>query len=500
MVVFMLLSDLFQVGRSINDFLSMVQFNKKSVNSLFDELKKMESEITDFKTIVDRLDGIHGKIDSDIIETHNELMNDISLFVNNFPTTLSKQLALAITNHNKILEFITKLGKNRENLNNRLSRKIGLFLTESILGKETSSLVSNCASSQITINIKTNFPIYEENMLISEEKNIKLILSLFEIIKEPNSNSAHTSSSDYLKETLNKMSERLSKLNILVNEDCLNSLTMSELKEYDGNYIISEGVNFRRQESDSPINVRVKALNAEHPSDEDLLRFFREIIVLYLTKEICPGGGVVNLLGAYVNQDKTPNYRIFLEHCDSTFGKELPSMSLNDCLYVMKCLANTMSKLNENDIVHRNLSPSNIFLNRDHVDGSFVSVKLSGFGYVKKLNTHSMGHSQFGQQDQNIYADPNIERLQAAEPSPLFASNPYSFKYDVYSFGIMLSEVLNSKKSNNDIDIDTKFLESLNHLISNCTQMETDKRPSFDQILETFDELPIQGSKNSFIF
>lgn len=85
----------------------------------------------------------------------------------------------------------------------------------------------------------------------------------------------------------------------------------------------------------------------------------------------------------------------------------------------------------------------------------------------------------------------------------LLQSKPYGSPADVFSYGIVLCEIVIRCKTDdiprtNDFGVDinevkklntNKFSEKFLNLIEQCTQLEPTQRPSFEKIIPMFDEI-----------
>jgi serine/threonine protein kinase len=111
---------------------------------------------------------------------------------------------------------------------------------------------------------------------------------------------------------------------------------------------------------------------------------------------------------------------------------------------VMSQIASGMQYLHEQGVVHRDLKPNNILVSPNtnpelSADG-YVEVKLADFGLAKtKVNTSSsMLHSQICGAAQ--WRAPEAFQDHEGHPRPFSAR-----KADVYSFGILCSQILSGK-------------------------------------------------------
>ena len=141
-------------------------------------------------------------------------------------------------------------------------------------------------------------------------------------------------------------------------------------------------------------------------------------------------------------------------------------------------IAYSMMLLNKYMIIHRDLSPSNILLDKN------LYPKLTDFGLSKKFEKEY----EFDQSmicGNTIYMSP--EEL---------ANNPYGMKSDVYSFGLIAYEIVTSKTPYDKLtkirepyfvpEFDNTVCESIQKLISCCLAIDQKCRPSFKELYYSF--------------
>lgn len=148
-------------------------------------------------------------------------------------------------------------------------------------------------------------------------------------------------------------------------------------------------------------------------------------------------------------------------------------------------IARGMMILHKKNVIHRDIKPDNILIDDDY------SPRISDFGL-----------SKFFDPDNSMYQSTNnIGTLLYAAPEVLKGEN-YGPKADVYSFGILMYEILTSTKAYKDsipkaifkfiIDIINgirpKFTgpikEGLKNLIERCWSDNVNERPTFSEIFQ----------------
>lgn len=138
-----------------------------------------------------------------------------------------------------------------------------------------------------------------------------------------------------------------------------------------------------------------------------------------------------------------------------------------------------MNYLNSKSIMHRDLKPDNILLDE------FNRPIITDFGLAK----HYLG---------GLDQTPNIGTPTHEAPEVIEAKN-YNCKVDVYSFGVLMYEVVSgfepynkvpSFKLLNDVakgfrpKLDVPMKESFRNLIRSCLEQNPEKRPEFNDIVK----------------
>ena len=157
---------------------------------------------------------------------------------------------------------------------------------------------------------------------------------------------------------------------------------------------------------------------------------------------------------------------------------------------IIKQLAFSLKDFHKNFIYHGHLHPNNIFFDRN------FNIKIADFTFLslRKFCVFSCGYSNKSQ-----FSSPEI----LLEKS-LIANNPNE-KNDVYSFGLILAEILTEKIPFDKVDLNLliklvcdddcrpKLFNNINEkylkLIRTCWQKNPDKRPTFDQICQIINEI-----------
>jgi serine/threonine protein kinase len=139
--------------------------------------------------------------------------------------------------------------------------------------------------------------------------------------------------------------------------------------------------------------VAIKALHPDLCTDADALRrFFREAQVVNALKH----PNIVRILD-FVDEKGRPPY-VVMEYLEGDLLDSLLSpdalLRLDACFAITRQIADAMATVHDQGMVHRDLKPDNVFVERE--DGG-VSTKLVDFGLAKfQLDNNSMLRTQTG--------------------------------------------------------------------------------------------------------
>ncbi|KAL5961434.1 Mitogen-activated protein kinase kinase kinase 12 [Taenia solium] len=189
---------------------------------------------------------------------------------------------------------------------------------------------------------------------------------------------------------------------------------------------------------------------------------------------------VVQFLGVSIDG---PWYSILMEYCpNGTFFELLhnnPPVSIDNIIDWTQQIAQGMNYLHSHKVVHRDLKSPNILISEDG------QLKISDFGVSKEFTENSTKMSFAGTV---AWMAPEIMR-----------GEPCSFKVDVWSFGVIVWEILTCEVPFNGVDcgaiiygiasnlfslpIPTACPTEFRVLMKRCWSPKPRNRPSFPQIL-----------------
>uniref|UniRef100_A0A672S0G3 RAF proto-oncogene serine/threonine-protein kinase n=1 Tax=Sinocyclocheilus grahami TaxID=75366 RepID=A0A672S0G3_SINGR len=232
-------------------------------------------------------------------------------------------------------------------------------------------------------------------------------------------------------------------------------------------------------------DVAVKILKVTKPTPEQFEAFRNEVAVLRKTRHV----NILLFMG-YMTKD---NLAIVTQWCEgSSLYKHLHVQETNFQMFqlidIARQTAQGMDYLHAKNIIHRDMKSNNIFLHEG------LTVKIGDFG-LATVKARWSGSQQVEQTSGSIlWMAPEVIRMQDF--------NPYSFQSDVYSFGIVLFELMTgelpySQIANRDqiiymvgrgyLSPDLSKLykscpKAMKRLVADCIKKSKDERPLFPQV------------------
>ncbi|XP_070548674.1 tyrosine kinase receptor Cad96Ca-like [Ptychodera flava] len=195
---------------------------------------------------------------------------------------------------------------------------------------------------------------------------------------------------------------------------------------------------------------------------------------IFLIVEYLPNGSLKDYL-----QRNRPTTNTPMERSRKLADKDLIKFAFQ--------VAEGMTFLHENNLIHRDLASRNILVTSD------VNCKISDFGLARNI----------GPNQEYVMQSPGTLPLRWEAPESLI-SNVYNFKSDVWSYGILLWEIITFGERpypdfENCEDVRTKVKEGytmaipehcqngLGDIIKQCWQYDAKKRPSFKRIADNLE-------------
>ncbi|MED6210832.1 hypothetical protein PIB30_067871 [Stylosanthes scabra] len=194
-----------------------------------------------------------------------------------------------------------------------------------------------------------------------------------------------------------------------------------------------------------------------------------------------------------VTEYLTTNLKEYLHGPGNRRSKErvVPLTPFRERVVMALEIAQAMQYLHEQNpkVIHRDLKPSNIFLD------DVLHVRVADFGHARFLDDDQMALT--GETGTYVYMAPEVIRCE-----------PYNEKCDVYSFGVMLNELITGKHPYIETEYgptkiamevvegklrptlpshDANLMEDLIDLINLCWDGDPSKRPPFAAITCTLE-------------
>lgn len=236
--------------------------------------------------------------------------------------------------------------------------------------------------------------------------------------------------------------------------------------------------------------VAVKKLNVGEPTLQQLQAFKNEVAVLKKTRHL-------NVL-LFMGWVREPSLAIVTQWCEgSSLYKHIHvveprvEFEMSTILDIFKQITLGMNYLHSKNIIHRDLKTNNIFLMDD-----MSTVKIGDFGLATVKTRWSGGQQSQQPTGSILWMAPEVIRMQD--------SNPYTTLSDVYSFGIVMYEVLSSSLPYSSINNRDQILfmvgrgylrpdvskirsdtpKPLLSLYERCIKFNRNERPEFSEVLD----------------
>ncbi|KAM3914929.1 RAF proto-oncogene serine/threonine-protein kinase isoform 3-T6 [Leptodactylus fuscus] len=239
-------------------------------------------------------------------------------------------------------------------------------------------------------------------------------------------------------------------------------------------------------------DVAVKILKVTDPTPEQLQAFRNEVAVLRKTRHV----NILLFMG-YMTKEKLA---IVTQWCEgSSLYKHLhvqeTKFQMFQLIDIARQTAQGMDYLHAKNIIHRDMKSNNIFLHEG------LTVKIGDFG-LATVKSRWSGSQQVEQPTGSIlWMAPEVIRMQD--------NNPFSFQSDVYSYGIVLYELMTGELPYSHIrdrdqiiflvgrgclvpDLSKLYKncpKAMKRLVADCVQKVKEERPLFPQILSSIELL-----------
>lgn len=239
-------------------------------------------------------------------------------------------------------------------------------------------------------------------------------------------------------------------------------------------------------------DVAVKILKVTDPTPEQFQAFRNEVAVLRKTRHV----NILLFMG-YMTKD---NLAIVTQWCEgSSLYKHLHVLETNFQMFqlmdIARQTAQGMDYLHAKNIIHRDMKSNNIFLHEG------LTVKIGDFGLATVKARWSGSHQVEQPSGSILWMAPEVIRMQD--------NNPYSFQSDVYSYGMVLYELMTGELPYSHIanrdqiifmvgrghlcpDLSKLYKscpKAMKRLVADCIKKSKEERPLFPQILSSIELL-----------
>lgn len=168
------------------------------------------------------------------------------------------------------------------------------------------------------------------------------------------------------------------------------------------------------------------------------------------------------------------NLLIQMELCDTDLSYIIKNYSYeNRKTYIhdiFNQILNGVKYIHESHIVHRDLKPSNILIK---FNGDDFSIKITDFGCATENDANN---------NNDIYPSSRFIGTKNYVAPEIENNKAYNNKCDIYSLGCILSKLMNNVNDN-----------IINKLISDMLNIDYDKRPSIDMLIQRWNSKSISN-------
>lgn len=177
--------------------------------------------------------------------------------------------------------------------------------------------------------------------------------------------------------------------------------------------------------------VAIKVLKPELSANKQLVRSLYSDFDRTKTLANCP-----NIIKVYGFDKDGPHVYMTMEYLNGkTLGDYINNEAKNiaQAWFVIEGIGNALAYAHQNNIVHRDIKPGNIFITHDG------TVKVLDFGIASKINQNEGDETKFGGHELGAltvaYASPEMQR-----------DFPPDARDDIYSFACVIYEILTGKQ------------------------------------------------------
>ena len=228
-------------------------------------------------------------------------------------------------------------------------------------------------------------------------------------------------------------------------------------------------INLKNME---PLTAEEKAFSADLENYDQFFKYMK------INKLHHPN--VIKTFGIYLEEEEDQSPSFILEYCPKVLSKMIgnPEEHKEQIVIWLFQIAEAMKYIHNNEMVHLDLKPANILLDSNGF------IKITDFGISVFMNplerTTQLGAGT------RFYAAPeciNFEEI--------------TEKFDVYSFGVIVFELLCGKlpvqairklRVRKKCTFPSNFNQFAKNLICSCCEFNPEERPSFQEVLDMLEE------------
>ena len=239
--------------------------------------------------------------------------------------------------------------------------------------------------------------------------------------------------------------------------------------------------------NEGKLTVAIKRIFPDILSGQNLARLKREMRMLALIRH----PNLVQFIAAVIDEEgnhrRNPPY-IITELLDTSLRAAYEEKQLEDehQLSVFQDTARALDYLHQRyePIIHRDVSSANVLLKRQP-NGSWLA-KVSDFGSANLAReAYTLNEGSL------VYCAPEA----FTDKSKTRSDDTLTTKIDVYSFGVMLCEVVTAQFPNEDkfsdmVQTTRRLWPQIHQLILSCVEHHPDHRPSMASVLNRLGTIP----------
>jgi len=206
------------------------------------------------------------------------------------------------------------------------------------------------------------------------------------------------------------------------------------MERYDYAKRLGEGISsvvYKAMDKQRNEHVALKMINLDNEEEGIPSTALREIAILTQLQH-------ENIVKLYDVVHHGKRLVIALEYCDLDLKEHMENfnsglMPSSMCKSVMHQLLKAVEYIHEQNVIHRDLKPQNVLIQKDKNNQNNVRVLLADFGLARELGIHVRSCTS------------EVVTLWYRPPDVLCGSSNYGFSVDIWSLGCIFAEVYTGK-------------------------------------------------------